>query len=77
MTKKIEIRDKAWDIVDYSRDLFEKFKISVFWIIWYIPWKNDEEVVKFLNLYRKHLNNLSNLEPVNNQDHKKEIGKVA
>ena len=54
----MEIRDQAGDIVNVNEDLLNKFKLSVFWVLGYKPGQNDDEVVEYLNLYRKHQNNI-------------------
>ena len=48
------LKDWAWE--DINTDLLRKFKTGIFSIIWYIPWKNDDELIMYLNLYRKYIN---------------------
>ena len=48
-----EIRDWAWDSIEVQAGLCDKFRLSIFNVIWYKPWINDSELISYLNLYRK------------------------
>ena len=54
--KSEAIRDWAGDIIDNQEALLKKFKVSIFWIIWYKAHKNDSDLIKFLNQYRLYRN---------------------
>ena len=45
------LRDNAGELV-LQDDLLKKFKVSIFWIIWYKPSKNESELIKYLTTYR-------------------------
>lgn len=51
-----DLRDWAGEIIE-GADIIKKFKISIFWIIWYNQWENESEVVDFLNIYRQYEEN--------------------
>jgi hypothetical protein len=75
MSVKIsEIRDRAGDIIPNTQELLKKFKIWIFSILGYNPWKNDAEIIKFLNIYRTKLNKNT---PINNIDYNPKTDKKA
>ena len=45
------VRDKAGELVSQNK-LLKKFKVSIFWIIWYEPSENDAELIEYLSTYR-------------------------
>jgi hypothetical protein len=45
------LRDKAGELVTQDF-LLKKFKVSIFWIIWYKPSQNEAELIKYLTTYR-------------------------
>ena len=71
MKENIQLRDWAWEPIELKKDLLKKFKLSIFWIMWYKPGKNDAELVEFLSEYRKYQENILN-NPVNNINYKQE-----
>lgn len=46
------IRDWAGDKIPNQESLLKKFKLSIFWVIWYKAWKNDAKLIDFLNYIR-------------------------
>lgn len=70
------LRDRAGELIPNQNELLKKFKVSIFWVLWYKAWKNEGELIKYLNKYRTYQNQILKKEKaINNIDYKKE--KVA
>ncbi len=61
-----KLRDKSGDKIELQENLLKKFKLGIFGILKYKPGKNDAELIKYLNEYRKY----SEYVVVNNIDYK-------
>lgn len=48
------LRDSAWEIIESPENLLKIFNVSIFWVLGYKPWKNDAELIEYLNKYRKY-----------------------
>ena len=71
-----KIRDWAEDKVEYNKKILNKFKLSIFWIIWYKPSKNDADLIDFLNEFRKQ-NNTKVFEAIDNKNYNPKLKKSA
>ena len=65
------LRDKAGELLPNQNDLLKKFKVSIFWVLWYKPWKNEEDLIKYLNRYRLFQDQILK-KPDNNINYKKD-----
>ncbi len=67
------IRDNAGDCIDIPNKLLKKFKMSIFWVIWYRKWVNEADLIKYLNQYRNYQEEIlakTRIENENNLDKK-------
>ena len=63
------LRNGAGELISQP-ELLNKFKISIFWIIWYEKGKDEADIIEYLNSYRQYqMQSLSN-KPANDDDYK-------
>jgi len=67
LVKPENIKNRAGDKIPNQINLLKKFKLSIFWVIWYKEWKNEANLIDFLNYSRKKKE--ETLKIINNKDY--------